>query len=271
MDQIGTGSASVEVFRDVVKERRDTYYVTYQPADSRLPYAILNLVYPKTVPDGEQVAEQMKQEMTLWLSRFPVPVIVSAFDAADNCLEVHADASNSQLIGFVDPLTSKVVIRWGTFSERELPADQSTPEYLANIYDKVPFRSKAQVRQQVEEKAAQFRRGLRLFRIASVFWVGIPLLIEIVSLGVNWIGYALWSISVSIGLFKFAKVIGWIRPSQRQIATDEEMRKMKHYFYHCERNPAGFERLKIENFERDALQETQNEFDSLPTLSKPSD
>jgi hypothetical protein len=31
----------------------------------------------------------------------------------------------------------------------------------------------------------------------------------------------------------------------------EKERKMAHYFYHCERNPDGFARLRNENFEDD--------------------
>jgi hypothetical protein len=30
---------------------------------------------------------------------------------------------------------------------------------------------------------------------------------------------------------------------------------MDHYFYHCERNPDGFALLKVENFEKNRLNE----------------
>jgi hypothetical protein len=64
-------------------------------------------------------------------------------------------------------------------------------------------------------------------------------------------------------LYKFAKVLGWIKPSKRQLEKDEEMRRMRHYFYHCERNPSAFTQLKIENFERDAIDDTNKELASL--------
>ena len=35
----------------------------------------------------------------------------------------------------------------------------------------------------------------------------------------------------------------------------EKRQKMEHYFYHCERNPEGFMRLKVENFERETMEE----------------
>lgn len=268
MRQIGASTESADVFREIIKERRETYYVTYQPADSRLRFAILSLVYPGSTPDVASIAEQMVHEMAMWLDRFPVPVMVSAFDASDECILVHSDSSSSHLMGFVDPLTSKTVSHWGVLSEKALPVEQSTSEYLSKVYDEVPFRLKAEVRSGAEKEALQLRRGIRLFRIASIFWVGIPLLIEVVSLGIGWIGYVLWTISVSVGSYEFAKTIGWIGRSKRQIERDEEMRKMRHYAFHCEINPAGFERLKIENFERDAMEETRKEFNSLPPTSR---
>jgi hypothetical protein len=38
---------------------------------------------------------------------------------------------------------------------------------------------------------------------------------------------------------------------------------MRHHHYHCERNPEGFERLKLENFERWAREEVHAEAKSL--------
>ncbi|MCC5960053.1 MAG: hypothetical protein JJU08_12015 [Rhodobacteraceae bacterium] len=43
----------------------------------------------------------------------------------------------------------------------------------------------------------------------------------------------------------------------------EKKRKMEHYFYHCERNPAGFWRLKSENFESDKRERVRKEADEL--------
>jgi hypothetical protein len=257
-----------DVFRDNIKERRDLYYVSYQPADSRYQFSFLYLTYPDSIPDRKVIKEQMISEMLEWLNRFPVPVMVSAFNAADDCLDVHDEPRKSDLVGYIDRATSKIVQRWGTLNDAEFPKEQSSPQYLSAAYPTVPFRLKEAVRRGADRNAIQLRRGLRLFRIAAVFLVAIPLAVNILSLGINWIGYALWSISVSVGLFKFAKALGWIKPSARQLAKDEEMRKMKHYYYHCEQNPIGFGRLRAENFERDAVQKTRQEFESLSSTAR---
>jgi hypothetical protein len=38
---------------------------------------------------------------------------------------------------------------------------------------------------------------------------------------------------------------------------------MAHYYYHCERNPNAFNRLKLENFKKDLKDQTQNEAEML--------
>ena len=45
--------------------------------------------------------------------------------------------------------------------------------------------------------------------------------------------------------------------SKRNRERNESIARHKHYIYHCELNPAGFERLKIENIDRIAAQENR--------------
>jgi len=59
-----------------------------------------------------------------------------------------------------------------------------------------------------------------------------------------------------------------LKPSQREKQEAERNLKMSHYFYHCERNPEGFNRLKIENFEREAIEGTRKEAEELRKTRK---
>lgn len=47
--------------------------------------------------------------------------------------------------------------------------------------------------------------------------------------------------------------------TKRQREKNEIERKMKHYYYHCERNPEGFLRLKAENFRKWEEEEKEKE------------
>jgi len=57
-----------------------------------------------------------------------------------------------------------------------------------------------------------------------------------------------------------------VKPSKRKQEEAEKKRKMAHYFYHCEKNPAAFGRLKIENFDREIKEKTRKEAESLRSI-----
>jgi len=61
----------------------------------------------------------------------------------------------------------------------------------------------------------------------------------------------------------------WARTkrSPAELAEAKKKSKMEHYYYHCERNPAGFLRLKGENFESDSRERVRKEADELANKS----
>jgi hypothetical protein len=132
--------------------------------------------------------------------------------------------------------------------------------YLQSVYKDVSFRLQDDVRRDAERQA---QNTARTVRVIVFFIVVVPVLIEIISLGVAWIGYILSAVSITAGIYKAAKAMGWLKASRRDQEKAEEERKMKHYFWHCERNPEAFTRLKIENFEREAIERTRKEADAL--------
>ena len=55
-------------------------------------------------------------------------------------------------------------------------------------------------------------------------------------------------------------------PKERQTRDDEA--RMRHHHYHCERNPEGFLRLKLENFEREERERIRTEAMALKTAGE---
>src|SRR5438876_7723679 len=128
------------VYRDKIKEGRADYFVTYQPADCRFPFASLDLVFLASRVDAASVAQAMEQELDIWLKRYPVPVLVSAFDAKEDLIPVHGDSGESHLTGYRDLRTGQIVQRWRLLKDNELPAEQAKEEYLQIVYRDVSFR-----------------------------------------------------------------------------------------------------------------------------------
>lgn len=251
---------SPRVFREKIKEHRGNSYVSYQPADARFPSAFVQLTFLGTGHDVADVKKAMERELQNWLSRFPVPVRVSSYDAKDDLIQVGPEFAQSNLAGNIDPQTGQIVQQWGFPKDDELPSEQMDAGYLARVYEGVPFRLQEAVRQKALLETRMLGRGAR---IAIILLVGVPVLIELASLGVTWLGHVLAGISISVGLYELGKAMGWLKPTRRDGEKAEKDHRMKHYFYHCEQNPEGFNRLKIENFERETIKHTHEEADAL--------
>jgi len=249
-----------KVFRDDIKENRGHYYVIYKPADINSSLALVSLVFPETSVEVMEVRRAMEQELKHWLNRFAVPVMVSAFDAKDSLIHFSEEPYESHLMGYIDPHTGALVLKWGLFEEDEMPSEQKDVEYLERVYQGVPFRSQEKVREEVRREARV--RG-RVIRFIVFFYAGGAVLIELIALGVNWLGHVLAAVSIATGSYKLGKVMGWLKRTERDKQKDEKDLKMRHYFYHCEQNPDAFNRLKAENFEREAIERTKSEAESL--------
>jgi len=72
------------------------------------------------------------------------------------------------------------------------------------------------------------------------------------------LSFSLWK-----ALVKALKLLGKWKESPQALNVQEEERRMRHHHYHCELNPEGFMRLKIENFERKERERIQNEAKGL--------
>lgn len=88
--------------------------------------------------------------------------------------------------------------------------------------------------------------------IILIFWILLPLSILILEFTNPIVGAVAFGISlIKLGI-EVVKFFGnpdkWI-PGHK--AKAEKQRRTDHYYYHCERNPEGFARLRAENFDRD--------------------
>lgn len=202
---MGPGTINPKVFRDSLKEHRGHYFVEYKPADVNSTYAIVNLVFIGTSIEVIEVRHAMEEELKHWLNRFAVPAMISACDAKDRLIHLSEKLYESHLMGYIDFHTGNLVHRWGLFNHDELPSEQVDADYLKQVYASVPYRVQEEVRQKVRREARARGRIIRLF---VFFTVGFPVLIEIVALGVTWLGHLLAGISITIGLYKYGKSIG---------------------------------------------------------------
>jgi hypothetical protein len=233
-------------------ERREKYWVKYTPAIKDSYFADLALVYFKT-PKVKIVIANMEKEATEWISRYPIPLRVSASDDADNVIQLKPHCQESHLI--VLPDASSTVFHWRLLLDDEFPHGKYTDDELIKIYSGLGYTTQAERDKRILREARQFRRGKYI--IFGCLWLLLPIMVFSIE-----ITFPVWGILV--GLFgiwkayiKFAKAVRWLSYSEKEKQQSKEEQEKEHYHYHCKRNPNAFLRLKHENFKIDAKKETQ--------------
>jgi len=253
-----------QLYFDAITEDRGSYFVEYRPPTGNNPFATLNIVYPGTF-ELRPVAECMRTELIRWLARYPVPVMVSAFDVAENIIRPNGDFDDGFLVGWLVPGTDEVAFSWRL---NELPAfvnDTTSVHAWRTIYKDVSFRTETEVKTNAQKQIEQTRKQNLTLRIILTLWLAvIPAAWATAQyFGPDWLalivfGYALWQ-----AFRTWRKLTGRVKPSRTEKEKADKERKMAHYFYHCEQNPAAFARLKVENFEKDISEHTRKEAEEL--------
>jgi hypothetical protein len=78
-------------------------------------------------------------------------------------------------------------------------------------------------------------------------------------LGPNWLSLTVLTYGLVQGWKTGLRLAGFKKYQPEDSEKAEKKRKMQHYFYHCELNPEGFVRLKLENFKYEAARRINEE------------
>lgn len=180
-----------------------------------------------------------------------MPSITFCFNAKEDVVDLRDCRETSCLSGIISE-RGEITSSWS-----KLPLHAPTVHSrLAAVYHELPTRSAKAVKQKASTVAIAGLRGAALIVFLIVV---VPLAIEVAPLGLEWFGYVVSGISILVALYKAMKTFDMLPRSDRERAADETSPRMEHYYLHCERNPGGFDCLKMENFESDAIERTRAE------------
>ena len=245
-----------QLFFEATKEDRGWYFVEYRPPVSGFQFATLQVVVLETTRTAEDIAATMEAELVIWLERYPIPILVSAFDDTGSVLSLNGHRPCNHLIGFNDSRTKAVVREWRPLANDELPKDALDISYLRKIYEGIPFKTKQQLRDEAIKNAKRLHFG---WWIVVVWAVVVPAGVAILEWWSDWLGMAVLLYSLYKAVEKALRLTGRWPKSKAEVQKEAEEARMRHHHYHCERNPDGFERLKLENFELWAREDIQKE------------
>ncbi len=250
---------SEKLFFKEVKEDRGWYFVEYKPPIPLYRFATLNVVLPE--PAGtDKIVLAMETEAEKWLERYPIPLMVSAFDETGTLCTLTGSRPSNHLIAYKLPEgTTKAL--WQMIDMNELPADALDAGYLRRTYSDIPYRTTAEIADGIRRDA----KAHRLLKGMLFFWlVIIPVTIATIEWKAPaWLAALVYTYSLGKAAIAGLKLLGKWKKSPRELEKEEEERLMRHHHYHCMKNSEAFLRLKADNVERELRNEIKTEALSL--------
>lgn len=109
--------AEEKLYFSTISEDRGEYFVEYSPPKPGYHFAFVALTFMQESA-LEHVARCMEREAREWLARYPIAVFVSAFDAADNAIDLGLVRSKSDLIAYVEDGGNEPSMHWERLAAR---------------------------------------------------------------------------------------------------------------------------------------------------------
>jgi hypothetical protein len=253
------------LYFECVKEHRGSYFVEYRPPVSNNKFATLGVIFLKSV-SWEDVRDFVEKEIRFWLGRYPVPLMVSAWDDAEAMLRP-LGSDRGFLVAWVSPDNGEIKQSWDVKDlDRYLEKSFVVPDWR-KVYANLQFRTQDQVKSEALKRASKQAKQVRFLKFSLILWlVAIPAGYALIEFfGPEWLGFIGLSFVLWKAFMLSLRIWGRAKPSPKELEKAEKQRKMEHYFYHCERNPTGFWRLKNENFESDSRERVRSEADEIAT------
>ncbi len=248
---------------EVQKEPRNGYYVEYVPPRSDNWLATLNLIFLSPTPI-HKIIELLEAEFKYWAEKYPVPLMASAFDDTDSLISLSPNKTSNNINGFYDTATRQLKSSWLLMKDKEFPEQLKTKKHLQDVYQGIPARTEKEIKADAVAQRKQIHRAKSLLVLSLFIWfIVVPLVIKYFENLYVWFATILLFISYIQNAKKWLKHAGYIKPSEQEKRDAEKESKKNHYFYHCERNPNGFIRLKIENFDNETKQNNMKQMDEL--------
>lgn len=242
-----------------IKEDRDWYFVEYFPPFPGYRFSVLQLSVVES-RDANTVATAMESEANEWLARYPVPLMATAFSLDGDVLSLKSVRPIDHLVAWSDVAESKPILRWELVADAELPSDALDRAFLKNIFTSVASKTGKEIKIETEKHIATLKMG---WWIVFLWAVVVPLGVAVLEWWSDLLGLVVLAYAFFKGAVEALRLTGHLPKSERQRQKEAEDLKMRHYYYHCERNLEAFEHLKADNFRRVEIERTKSQAAAL--------
>lgn len=225
-------------------------------------YAVLDIYFTSDL-GFEEIASIMENELTLWITKYPVPTLVYPLDKTEDTISIGSIRKGDFLMGYVDDTSKNIAETWGDYAKliHSKNIKHITDEKLNSLYRGLAFKT---IDDQIKESNEEIRTKHKIKRFMDVYffsWLLVSILILVAGFKSYLVGvlaflYSLYQLYKKARSFKGHK-------TAKQLEDAKKKLEMDHYYYHCELNPKGFLRLKQENSEKMSQDKLRNQKEAI--------
>lgn len=242
-----------------LKESRDGFYIEYRPPIPKCRFATLNLIFLNQYSEPE-IIQIMEDESKNIINRFPIPVMVSAFNDLGDLLLLH-EKTQSYLIAFRS-ITSKIIeFHWEEISDARIPDIALDSDYCNKIFKHFGYITRSEIDNKFRKEIRSNKFGMFILLLWAVIIPSIVLIIEFNF--PTWLSLIVLVFSLSKAFLQALKILGKIKPSLKEQQEQKEKALIEHHHYYCQMNPEGFSRLKLEVLEKKERESIKNEYQEI--------
>ena len=249
-----------------MKISRGWYYVEYYPPIVEWKFAILHLTIPIENPNNADIVLAMEEEARVLLRKFPVPLMVSAFDIKEDLIDLTAIKSQNSLLGFIKE-NGDIFLSWEHVKDENIPDTALNKEYVDNLYSNFEYIEDSKYDSQKRERRRNIEKGFALLLFIPFV---ITVIVESFLYFNNYFSLFAFIYILFIAVQKSLYFAGMWPKSKKEKEQEKEERLKEHYYYYCKLNPDGFAKLKLETLEKMAKERTLKEAEALKRISHSS-
>ncbi|UJJ31086.1 hypothetical protein [Halopseudomonas maritima] len=240
---------------NAIEEKRDGYYVEYNPVFTGGEFAMLTLHIYEPLENIKEIAES---ELEHWALRYATPIMLMIDNKTNEKWRTKDKVGHNFLLGYAKK--GKIIQHWDEYPESEKPKFDLSKEKLKEIYSDLGSTTYEEVAVKQENEA----KSRKILLIGMTVWICIiPVTIEIIGWSSPVFSAVVLIYSWYVAFQKGRSLWGKRKKTEKEIAEEKERLEKEHHHHHCKLNPEGFLRLKNENFEKERIAKERKKIDSM--------
>ncbi|MCG8527029.1 MAG: hypothetical protein MI748_11645 [Opitutales bacterium] len=244
-----------------LQETRDDYLVGYLPSSIHNHWAVLTITYINDVNDFDKVEQDLLKEIKSWIERYPIPLMGVARQPDREIIPFRKSSHEEFLYAY--PSAENLMIIYDSKDDLDNKIDRKykSTEHRCEVYRELDYVSDEEIEETLKERV----KMVRMAKAIVIIWgVVIPIAIAILGyFNLFLVGFIATVYSIWKAIDKYLQLKGIKKESDSEKAKKEDERLRDHHHYHCKLNPAGFHRLRNENFNKMNRDSTLKDFNNI--------